>query len=356
MSEPRPSGQRPLPAGPVLIAYDGSPPAQEAVRAAAAVLAGRRALLLTVWTSVRQGAAATRLALPDGVVAAGVAALDGEACENALSVAEEGARQARAEGLGADPIETMRRGGVAATITAVAAEYDASVVVVGSRGRSAVRSTVVGSVTYGVLHGVGRPVLVARDSATSERSVHDGPLAFCYDGSNAARHALEGAGSVLSPARALVVHCWQPTREGTLVRRAAHPMLVPRLRDLVSELNRSDEDRAETVAAEGAQVARAAGMDAAARAVPERDGTSETLAQFAEDVRARLIVAGSRGRSPWSSLVLGSVSHGLLHRLQLPAADRPAARGGRRSRLTASAGTRSRRSTCWIASAAERRG
>jgi nucleotide-binding universal stress UspA family protein len=313
-----PLGQRPPVAGPMLIAYDGSLPAQEALRAAAAVLAGRSAIILTVWASVRHGAAASRLALPDTVVAAGVAALDGGARDDALRVGEEGARLARTGGLSADAIQAVQWGGIAATIAAVAEEHNASVVVVGSRGRSAVRSTVVGSVTYGLLHAVRRPVLVARDSSTTERSVHDGPLVFCYGGSNAARHALELAGGLLPPAGALVVHCWQPTREGTLVRSAAHPMLVPRLRDLVSELNRSDEDRAETVAAEGAQVARAAGMDAAARAVPERDGTSETLAQFAEDERAQLIIAGSRGRSPWSSLLLGSVSHGLLHRSSCP--------------------------------------
>jgi nucleotide-binding universal stress UspA family protein len=318
MSTMPPLGQRPPVAGPMLIAYDGSLPAQEALRAAAAVLAGRSAIILTVWASVRHGAAASRLVLPDTVVAAGVAALDGEARDDALRVAEEGARLARTWGLSADAIEAMQRGGVAATIAAVAEEHNASVVVVGSRGRSAVRSTVVGSVTYGLLHAVRRPVLVARDSSTKERSVHDGPLVLCYDGSNAARHALEVAGGVLPSAGALVVHCWQPTREGTLVRRAAHPMLVPRLRDLVSELYRADEEQAEAVAAEGAQVARAAGMDVAARAVPERDGTSETLAQFAEDERARLIVAGSRGCSPWSSLVLGSVSHGLLHRSSCP--------------------------------------
>jgi nucleotide-binding universal stress UspA family protein len=311
-------GERPLVAEPMLIAYDGSIPAQEAVREAAAVLAGRRAIILTVWASVRHAAAATRLALSDQVVAAGVAALDGEARDNALRVAEEGARLARGEGLGADPMEIMQRGGVAATITAVAAEHDASVVVVGSRGRSAVRSTVVGSVTYGVLHGTRRPVLVARDSSTGKRSAHDGPIVLCYDGSDPGRHAVQVAGRVLPPAGALVVHCWQPTGEGTLVRSAAHPMLVPRLRDLVSELNKADEERAEAVAGEGMQVARAAGMDAAARVVPEQDGISETLAQFAEDERARLIVAGSRGRSPWSSLVLGSVSHGLLHRSTCP--------------------------------------
>jgi nucleotide-binding universal stress UspA family protein len=310
-------GPRSLVTQPMLIAYDGSLPAQEAVRAAAVVLAGRRAIVLTAWASIGSGAAG-RLALPDDVVAAGVAALDGDARQNALRVAEEGARLARADGLDAEPMESARRGGAAATITAVADEHNASVFVVGSRGRSAVRSAVVGSVTYGVLHQARRPVLVARNSSTSERWVHDGPLVFCYDGSTAARHALEVAGSVLSSAQALVVHCWQPTEEGTVVRAAAHPMLAPRLRDIVSELNRADADGAEATAAEGLQVARAAGVEAVARAVPERDGTAETLAQFAADERARLIVAGSRGRSPWSALVLGSVSHGLLHRSSCP--------------------------------------
>ena len=91
MSTKPPLGQRPPVAGPMLIAYDGSLPAQEALRAAAAVLAGRSAIILTVWASVRHGAAASRLALPDTVVAAGVAALDGEARDDALRVAEEGA-------------------------------------------------------------------------------------------------------------------------------------------------------------------------------------------------------------------------------------------------------------------------
>jgi nucleotide-binding universal stress UspA family protein len=317
MNAPPALGQRPLVTQPTLIAYDGSLHAQEAVRAAAAVLAGRRAIVLTVWAPIGPGAAA-RLALPDEVVAAGVAALDDDARHSALGLAEEGARLARADGLDAEPMESSRRGGVAATITAVADDHSAGVVVVGSRGRSAVRSTVVGSVTYGVLQGGRRPVLVARSSSTSERPEHDGPLVLCYDGSIAARHALDVAGSVLPPGRALVVHCWQPTAEATLVRAAAHPMLVPRLQDLVSELNRADENEAEAVAAEGVHVARAAGMDAASLVVPERDGVSETLARVAEEQRARLIVAGSRGRSPWSALVVGSVSHGLLHRSGCP--------------------------------------
>lgn len=304
--------------GLVLIAYDGSSPAREAVRSAATVLAGRGALVLTVWTPIRGRASAARLALPDEVVAAGVAALDGEARDGATKVAEEGARRAREGGLAGEPMEAMQRGSVAATIAAVAAEQGASVVVLGARGASAVRATVVGSVTYGVLHGVRCPVLVGRESATRDARAQDGPILLCYDGSAAAQHALRVAGSVLPATKALVVHSWEPVGQGTVVRHASHPMLMPRLQDLVSELNRADEERAEAIAAEGARVAQDVGMDAVSRVVPERAGTAETLAKLAEDEGARLIVAGSRGRSPWSSLVLGSVSHGLLHRSDRP--------------------------------------
>src|SRR5689334_10954306 len=92
---------------PMMVAYDGSLSAQEAVHGAAAVLRGRRAAILTVWSSVRRAAAATRLALPDEIVAGGVAALDREARQSALRMAEEGARLARAGGLDAAPMETM---------------------------------------------------------------------------------------------------------------------------------------------------------------------------------------------------------------------------------------------------------
>ena len=54
---------------------------------------------------------------------------------------------------------------MAATIAAVAEAHDASVVIVGSRGRSGVRSTPLGSVTYGLLHATRRPILIARRRA-----------------------------------------------------------------------------------------------------------------------------------------------------------------------------------------------
>lgn len=297
----------------MLIACDGSPHAEEAIRAATAVMPGRRALLLTVWGSVWQAAAATRIALPDDLVAEGVAALDAEAQDEASRTAEDGARLARAGGLRAAAMEAVRRGSVAATIAAVADAHDASVVVVGSRGRSAVRSTILGSVTYGLLHATRRPILVARDGSATERPAPDGPVMLCYDGSAPARRAVEVAGRLLRGSRGLVVHCWQPADDRSLLRSAAHPIVVPQLRDLVAKLNDAHREQAETVAAEGADVARSAGFEATPRIVGEREGIWETLSGVAEDEDARLVVAGSRGRSSWSSLVIGSVSHGLLH-------------------------------------------
>ena len=160
--------------------------------------------------------------------------------------------------------------------------------------------------------------------------MHDGPLVLCYDGSDPARHAVQVAGHVLAPAAAVVVRsCWQPTGEGTLVRSAAQPILVPRLRDFVSELNKADEERAEAVAAEGMQVARAAGIDAVARVVPERDGASETLAQLR---RGRASPADRRRIARTLAVVLVGAGQRLAWPaapLHLPGADRPAAQAGK---------------------------
>ena len=302
----------------MLIAYDGSPHAEQAIEAAAAVLPGRPALVLTVWRSVRQAAASTPIELPDDVLAGGVAGLDAEAQDEASRLAEDGARLARAGGLQAEAITEERHDSTSATITAVADAHDASVVAVGSRGRSAIRSTILGSVTYGLLHATQRPILVARDASATDRPAPEGPVMLCYDGSAPARQAAEVAGGLLNGARGLVVHCWEPVDDRALLRSAGNPILAPQLRALAVKLNDADREQAETVAAEGADVSRSAGFEATSMIVGKRQGVWETLAAVADEEDARLVVAGSRGRSAWSSLVIGSVSHGLLHQSGRP--------------------------------------
>ena len=302
---------------PVLIAYDGSTHAERAIQAAAALLPGRPALVLTVWRSVRRAAVSSRLALPYDVVQGGVAALDAEARDEAKRLAEDGARLAREGGLRADAETAECERSTAATIAAVADAHDTAVVVVGSRGHSAVRSTFLGSVTYGLLHATRHPVLVVRDDPTADARAFEGPVMLCYDGSAPARHAAEVAGGLLDGSRALVVHAWEPV-EDRLLRPAAYAPLAPQLADVAAELDAADRAEAETVAAEGAEVARAAGFEATSRIVDERQGTWECLDGAAEEEDARLVVAGSRGRSSLASLVIGSVSHGLLHHSSRP--------------------------------------
>jgi len=308
--------------GAALLAYDGSGHAKRSIEMAARLLEGRDAIVLAVWSSAREAARAARLALPEAVISEGVEALDGEARAEAIELAEEGAAVARAAGMNAQAAEAGASGGIAATIVRVAAERKTAVVAVGSRGRSAIRSTVLGSVTYGVLHRTDRPLLVVPeplDGSVAEGGTTPGaPVMLCYDGSQEARRAIEAAGRLLSRLPAVVVHAWERTGAQPVLRTAGHPSVSPRLKQLIADLDEAASRRATLVAEEGGALARAAGLDADASAVVEQEGTWQTLVRQAQKRSAVAIVAGSRGRSAPASLVLGSVSHSLLHHAGRP--------------------------------------
>lgn len=149
----------------VLIAYDGSDRAQHAIREASAILAGRQAIVLHVHHPI----AATALPAPmPGMIGAGVE-LDTEperaaevVREHGEEVAREGARIAEDAGLPATA-ETMAAegtAGVASAIVDVAVSRGASLIVLGSHGRSAVAAALLGSVSTAVLHRAEIPVLV----------------------------------------------------------------------------------------------------------------------------------------------------------------------------------------------------
>lgn len=66
--------------------------------------------------------------------------------------------------------------------------------------------------------------------------------------------------------------------------------------------------------AEAAAVWEAAGaLPEAATRVSLRGSPSSTIVEYADSVDADLIVIGSRGRGAFGSLLLGSVSHGVVH-------------------------------------------
>lgn len=96
--------------------------------------------------------------------------------------------------------------------------------------------------------------------------------------------------------------------------------------EVIDEIDRATAERAEATAVDGATLATAAGFDArpeARRALArtgERDEATiwHAILEIADELDARVLVLGSRGLSPVKSVLLGSVSYGVVHHSRRP--------------------------------------
>ena len=139
--------------GPILFSYDGSDLAKAAINEAARLLGkGRDAIVLTVWRPADVGF------LPPRGVELDAARSD-EVKAAAAETAAEGAALAEAAGFHARSVETNAAPTWKAIID-IAEEQDASLIVLGSHGRSGVRGVFVGSVAGAVAAHCGRSVLI----------------------------------------------------------------------------------------------------------------------------------------------------------------------------------------------------
>ena len=145
---------------PILIAYDGSEPARQAVVHAGQLFRGQRAVVATAWSSVREAARAARAALPQAVINDAVRNIDKAAEEEAAQTAAEGVGLATEAGLKASALTLEGEPSVSGGLVRRADELQARVIVIGSRGQSAIKSALLGSVSHAVVHRAGRPVLV----------------------------------------------------------------------------------------------------------------------------------------------------------------------------------------------------
>jgi|SRR5947209_3590541 nucleotide-binding universal stress UspA family protein len=159
------------PEGPVVIAFDGSPAARQAVIAAGNLLAPRQALVVTVW---EEG-----LAYAPTVTASDMGpmlpSIDPETAhevdvslhEQAERVASEGAQLASSVGLDAMPLATPDAGNVAETLVELADQRNAAAIVIGSRGLSGLRARLEGSASNGVVKRASCPVIVVHEAEQS---------------------------------------------------------------------------------------------------------------------------------------------------------------------------------------------
>jgi len=155
----------------VLLAYDGSESARAALDHVARLCPQRPLLVLSVVNSMAAAASASIAGIPAGVAGAALSRLDEEAQRHAEALAEEGAKIAAAAGIEARAIGALSYGNIWSTILRVAEDEDVAAVAVGSRGRSDLKSILLGSVSSGVIHHCERPVVVVRGpSVGSEHS------------------------------------------------------------------------------------------------------------------------------------------------------------------------------------------
>lgn len=144
----------------------------------------------------------------------------------------------------------------------------------------------------------------------------NGPILIAYDGSDGAKTAIAEAGKVLGGGSAQIVTVWQSTASAAPAGLLAIPAGVAR--SAYEELDREAQHQAQAIAEEGAELARAAGLDATARPTLAYANTWSTLVDLAEDEQAAVVVIGSRGHSGIKSALLGSVSHGVANHSRRP--------------------------------------
>lgn len=234
------------------------------------------------------------------------------------NVIEEGAREMadigaqKAVALGAVDVQAYSELGNPAEIIVEAAE-GARAVVLGGRGRGPVLSALLGSVSYAVAAHAPCPVVVVRADAPSVGPEH--PIVVGVDESAPAGRALALAAAVAAE-RGATLHLASVWSQPAATIAAASYV------DGAVLMN-AGQGIEEAVTAELRQVA-----DRLASEHPDLKITSvvlegdpaSALAAEAERVGAALLAIGTRGRGGFRGMMLGSVSHGVLHAAKCPVA------------------------------------
>lgn len=135
---------------PILLGYDRTASARHAIEAAGALFSGRRAIVLFVYTPATVMAAEPR----------GTACTEETLRQGALKLADEGVRVAVSAGLDAVPeVAACSNHGIAHAILDAAAQFDAGLIVLGSRASSSFPFPP-GSVAHGVAQRTFLPILL----------------------------------------------------------------------------------------------------------------------------------------------------------------------------------------------------
>ena len=135
-------------------------------------------------------------------------------------------------------------------------------------------------------------------------------ILICFDGSDDARSAIEHTAAFLPGQPATVLTVWEPFLE-VLTRSSFGVSPIASGVD-VETIDDETRKRAEGLAEEGAELASHAGFDAKPRTCQQASSVANAILDEAEEISATAIVMGSRGLTGVKSVLLGSVSHGVI--------------------------------------------
>ncbi|WBB52329.1 universal stress protein [Verrucosispora sp. WMMD573] len=280
---------------PVVVGVDGSEIGLHAVRAAAREAAYRHRPLRIVHAFIWPLMGVPLGPAPSGPADGGLRNQADRYLADAVAEAGKAAPEVAVTGEVVD--------GAASTVL-LAEARDAALVVLGNRGLGGFAGLLLGSVAVQVSAHADGPVLVVRGESRA-----DGPVVVGVDGSELSREAVRFAfeEAAWRGSELVAVHAWlYPTPAGP-------GDILPLVYDL--DAFRDEEERvlAEAVAGWSERYPEVPVRRRLVRGSPGR-------ALVEESRTAQLVVVGARGRGALGGLLLGSVSHAVLHHAHSPLA------------------------------------
>lgn len=297
----------------IVVPVDGSPFGEQALPLAAAVARQREASIELVHVHEQYGilgsAPSLDLRLDQDLRA--------EAHKRNARLAE---RVRRESGVQVDPV--FLDGPVVATLLVYLKDSGADLVVMSTRGRGAISHIWLGSVADQVVRHAGRPVLLVRSAAGSDRSP-EAPvfrrILVPLDGSHTSESVLDHAVALGVPGRTefvlLTVVPWPPPVDAMMGTGIG--AMASGVEQLPDRPPAAAISAAATHLAGAAEMLRRAGFSARADTVVHADA-ARGIAECVTGYGADLLAMSTHGRGRLDRLLAGSVASKVVRRVQVP--------------------------------------